>query len=61
MLDVNKKTLLRIFIGAGGCIILYWLLNETENVKNVLGAMLNILSPFITGGCIAFILNVPMR
>ena len=61
LLDVNKKTLLRIFIGAGGCIILYWLLNETENVKNVLGAMLNILSPFITGGCIAFILNVPMR
>ena len=61
LLDVNKKTLLRIFLGAGGCIILYWLLNETENVKNVLGAALNILSPFITGGCIAFILNVPMR
>jgi len=61
LLEVNKKTLFRIFLGTAGCIILYWLLNETDNVKRVLGAALNILSPFITGGCIAFILNVPMR
>ena len=61
LLEVNKKTLFRIFLGTAGCIVLYWLLNETENVKRVLGAVLDILSPFITGGCIAFILNVPMR
>ena len=61
MLEVNKKTLWRIFLGTAGCIILYWLLNERENVKVVFNAALNILSPFITGGCIAFILNVPMR
>ena len=30
-------------------------------MKHVLDAALDILSPFITGGCIAFILNVPMR
>lgn len=61
LLDVNKKTLWRIFLGTAGCIILYWLLNERENVKLVFSAALDILSPFITGGCIAFILNVPMR
>lgn len=61
LLDVNKKTLWRIFLGTAGCIILFWLLNERESVKVVSGALLNILSPFITGGCIAFILNVPMR
>lgn len=61
MLEVNKKTIFRIFLAAAGCIVLYWLLNERENVKVVFGAALNILSPFITGGCIAFILNVPMR
>lgn len=61
LLEVNKKTLFRIFLGTAGCIILYWLLNETENVKRVLGTVLDILSPFITGGCIAFVLNVPMR
>lgn len=61
MFDVNKKTLFRIFLGTAGCIILYWLLNERESVKLVLGTGLDILSPFITGGCIAFIANVPMR
>ena len=61
MFEVNKKTLYRIFLGAAGCIILYWLLNERESVKQVLGSILDILSPFIIGGGIAFIANVPMR
>lgn len=61
MFEVNKKTLFRIFLGSAGCIILYWLLNERENVKVVFNTVLAILSPFITGGCIAFVLNVPMR
>ena len=61
MFEVNKKTLFRIFLGAAGCIILYWLLNERDSVKVVLGAALDILSPFIIGGCIAFVANVPMR
>ena len=61
MLEVNKKTIFRIFLGVAGCIVLYWLLNERESVRTVLDAVLNILSPFITGGCIAFIANVPMR
>ena len=61
MFEVNKKTIFWIFLGAAGCIVLYWLLNERDSVKHVLGAFLDILSPFITGGCIAFIANVPMR
>lgn len=58
---MNKKTIFRIFLGTAACIILYWLLNERESVRVVMSAGLDILSPFITGGCIAFILNVPMR
>ena len=61
MVDVNKKTIFRIFLGVAACIVLYWLLNERESVRSVIGSGLNIISPFITGGCIAFILNVPMR
>lgn len=61
MFEVNKKTIFRIFLGVAGCIILYWLLNERESVKVVIGAGINVISPFITGGCIAFIANVPMR
>ena len=61
MFEVNKKTIYRIFLGAAGCIVLYWLLNEWENVNQVWDTLLDILSPFIIGGCLAFIANVPMR
>ena len=61
LFEVNKKTIFRIFLGAAACIVLYWLLNARESVEHILDVGLNILSPFITGGCIAFILNVPMR
>lgn len=61
MFEVNKKTLIRVFLGAAGCIVLYWLLNERESVKHVWSTILNILSPFIIGGCFAFVANVPMR
>ena len=61
MLEVNKKTIFRIFLGVAGCIVLYWLLNEHEKVNIVWTKLLNILSPFFLGGCIAFIANVPMR
>ena len=61
MFDVNKKTIFRIFLGAAGCILLYWLLNEHEKVKFVWKGFLDILSPFIIGGGFAFIANVPMR
>ena len=61
MFEVNKKTIFRLFLGVALCIILYWLLNERESVTVVCNAALNVLSPFITGGCIAFIANVPMR
>ncbi len=59
--EVNKKTLRTIFLGAAGCILLYWLLHETDRLKAVLHAGFSILSPFIVGAAIAFILNVPLR
>lgn len=58
---LDKKTLLRIFLGAFGCIILYWLLHETERVKAFFGVISGILAPFVFGGVLAFVLNVPMR
>lgn len=60
-MEINKKLLTRVFFGVAGCIVLYWLLNETERVKSVLDMVINVLSPFIFGGVLAFILNVPMR
>lgn len=59
--ELNKKTLRNLFFVASGCIVLYWLLHETERLTSVLSAGWNILSPFIIGAIIAFVLNVPMR
>lgn len=61
MLELNKKTLSRIFWGVCGCIVLYWLLHDTDRVKSITGTLSNVFSPFILGGVLAFILNVPMR
>lgn len=60
-MHIDKKTLRNIFFGVFGCIVLYWVLNETTQVKKVIAFVGNIISPFITGAAIAFILNVPMR
>lgn len=60
-MELNKKTLRNLFFGAAGCIVLYWLLHETERLTSVLHALWNISSPFVVGAAIAFILNVPMR
>ena len=60
-LELNKKTLRNLFLGAAGCIVLYWLLHETERLTFVLKALWGITSPFVAGAAVAFILNVPMR
>ncbi len=60
-MEINKKTLRAIFFGAAGCILLYWLLHETERLASVLSAVGRVLSPFMVGAALAFILNVPMR
>lgn len=60
-MHIEKKTLRNIFIGVGLCIILYWLLHETDRVKNVFSVISDVAFPFAFGASIAFILNVPMR
>ncbi len=61
MPELNKKNLLRIFLCVCGAIVLYWLLHETDRVKNFFNIVTGVLAPFIFGGVLAFILNVPMR
>ena len=60
-MSIDKKTLRNIFLGIAGCILLYWLLHETERVSSVLGFFKDMLSPFVAGAILAFVLNVPMR
>ena len=61
MPEINKKTLQRIFLFVCGAIVLYWLLHETDRVKGAIATVSNIFAPFVFGGVLAFILNVPMR
>lgn len=58
---LDKKTLKKIFIGVAACIILYWILHETERAKVIWDTASAVLAPFVLGAGLAFILNVPMR
>ena len=60
-MEINRKTLRNIFLGVFGCIVLYWLLHETNRVKAVYVFLEGIFSPFVVGAGLAFVLNVPMR
>ena len=60
-MELNKKTLRNIFLGAASLVVLYWLLHETERLTNLLYTGWNVLAPFLVGAAVAFILNVPMR
>ena len=57
----DKKTLRNIFLGVAACIILYWILHETERFNSVFSVVKGIFAPFVFGSGLAFILNVPMR
>jgi len=60
-LELNKKTLRSLFLGVAGCILLYFVLHETERISALLKSGIRIILPFIAGAVVAFILNVPMR
>lgn len=57
----EKKKLGAVFGGVAGCIVLYWILFETERFKLAYDAVMTVLSPFLVGAVLAFIMNVPMR
>lgn len=61
MPEINKKTLKKVFLVVAACIVLYWLLHETERVKSVFNVISSIFNPFVLGAALAFVLNVPMR
>ncbi len=60
-MQIDKKSLRNIFIGVVSCIVLYWILHETERVKSVWGIIKGVTFPFAFGASLAFIINVPMR
>ena len=60
-MHIDKKTVRNIFAVAVGAIAFYWILNETDQFRNLWATFTGILSPFVIGAALAFIMNVPMR
>lgn len=60
-MHIDKKTVRNLFLVAVGAIAFYWILHETNQFKDLWSAFMGIVSPFLLGASIAFILNVPMR
>ena len=59
--EFNAKTIRYIF-GVAVLIILFaWGINNATRVSEIISGFFSIVSPFITGACFAFIINVLMR
>ena len=54
----EMMSLRNVLIATAFAIILYYVLNHTRGIFAFLGSALDVVSPIIAGGCIAFILNL---
>lgn len=59
-MEKNKSDFKKWLILIAVAIIGYWGINNLNVVGNLFGTIFDILFPFIFGGCLAFILNIPM-
>lgn len=60
-MELNRNTLTKLALVAGAVVVLHWGLNNLSFLGKVLNTGIGILSPFLLGLGIAFILSVPMR
>ena len=60
-MNIGRKTLRNVFLGVAGCILLYWLLFDTDRVKLVFAFIKKLFAPFALGAGLAFVINVPVR
>lgn len=60
-MDLNKKNMQKICLLILFAISVYWVMNNALVFTNGLAYVISLISPFIIGGAIAFILNAPMK
>lgn len=58
---LEKNTIKKVTVIIFGAILLNWALQNMSTLGGFLGYIVKVITPFIVGFCIAFILNVPMR
>jgi len=60
-MEFNKQNIRKIMIIIISALLLYFGLLKFDDISKAAGTFLTIIMPFIVGGSLAFILNVPMR
>lgn len=60
-MELDKHTIKKIIGLISFAILLSWGLKNTEFIKSLIALALGLLQPFLIGGVIAFVVNVPMR
>ena len=60
-MEWNKQTIKGLLAVVCGGVAFYWVLQNLWALGGAVGWLLGIRAPFLLGGAIAFILNVPMR
>lgn len=61
IMESNQKSTKIFFALVAFGVLLYWALQNLSLLSSVLATAFGLIAPFVLGGCIAFILNVPMR
>lgn len=59
-MELNKENIKKIIGIISFGIILYFVLQNLKTIRNILASIIDVLSPFLFGAGIAFILNIPM-
>lgn len=59
-MEEKKKDLKNWIIFILIIIIAYWAINNLSTISNLFNTILNIIFPFVLGGGLAFVLNIPM-
>ena len=60
-MELNKQTIKKMFLLICGAIAFFLALQNLKVVFGGIHTLVGMLSPFLLGGAIAFVLNVPMR
>ena len=60
-MELNKENVKKIIGIITFTIVLYFVLQNMEATKNIIGGVLGTISPFLFGAAFAFVLNLPMK
>ena len=60
-MEFNQKYIKTLFGLVAFGVLLFWALQNLSLLGSICGTVFSLILPFLLGGCIAFILNVPMR